>query len=361
MFNPDHLKILRQGIEVWNKWRSEEKSPDLFPDLQGVNISNAKLQQINFGFTILTDADARGANLSSAYMSYGIMDNANFGDALLIYTNFTDSDLHKASFVGADLNSAYFRGANLEGVDFSGARLYGTRFIDTKLDGAKFNDAELGGTIFSRSDLSKVKGLHSCEHFSPSIIDTTTLALSGMLPIKFLRGCGVPESFITHLPALITSDEPIQFYKCFISFTESDDLFSERLYNDLQGAGVRCWRWKEDAKWGKPLMRSIDEAVRVYDKLIVICSEQSLNSPAVIREIERALQKEDDLARQGGEGEVLFPIRLDDYIFAGWNHHRKADVIAKNVGDVRLWHDPEKYKKAFDRLLRDLKAEGKDS
>ncbi|HEX8887923.1 MAG TPA: TIR domain-containing protein [Pyrinomonadaceae bacterium] len=104
-------------------------------------------------------------------------------------------------------------------------------------------------------------------------------------------------------------------------------------------------------------MSSIDEAVRIYDKLIVICSRQSLNSPAVIREIERALQKEDELARQGKEPEVLFPIRLDDYIFTGWNHHRKADVIAMNVEDFRNWHEPGQYKKAFERLLRDLKPE----
>ena len=71
-------------------------------------------------------------------------------------------------------------------------------------------------------------------------------------------------------------------------------------------------------------MRSIDEAVRVYDKLIVICSEQSLNAPAVIREVERSLRKEDGLARQSKGREVLFPIRLDEYIFTGWQHHRKA-------------------------------------
>ena len=64
-------------------------------------------------------------------------------------------------------------------------------------------------------------------------------------------------------------------------------------------------------------MRSIDEAVRLYDKLIVICSRESLQSPAVIREIERALQKEDEMARQGKEPEVLFPLRLDDYMTRG--------------------------------------------
>jgi hypothetical protein len=35
------------------------------------------------------------------------------------------------------------------------------------------------------------------------------------------------------------------------------------------------------------------------------------------------------------QGEVLFPIRLDDYIFTGWNHYHKADVLAKNVEDFR--------------------------
>jgi hypothetical protein len=108
---------------------------------------------------------------------------------------------------------------------------------------------------------------------------------------------------------------------------------------------------------GKTLMKFIDEAVRVYDKLVVICSEQSLQAPAVIREIERALQKEDVLARQGKDDEVLFPIRLDDFIFEKWEHHRKADVLTKNVGDLRNWTDPEAYSKCLNRLLRDLKPE----
>jgi hypothetical protein len=210
-------------------------------------------------------------------------------------------------------------------------------------------------TVFADIDLSAVKGLENVRHFGPSTIGVDTIYKSrGNIPEVFLRGAGVPENLITYMRSLMGT--ALDFYKCFISFTEADDLFSERLYNDLQGAGVRCWRWKEDAKWGKNLMGSIDEAVRYYDKLVVICSEQSLNSPAVMREIERALQKEDDSARQGQEGDVLFPLRLDDYIFSGWNHHRKADVVAKNVGDFRQWHEPERYKKAFERLLRDLKA-----
>jgi hypothetical protein len=46
-------------------------------------------------------------------------------------------------------------------------------------------------------------------------------------------------------------------------------------------------------------------------------------------------------------------------IFNGWEHHRKADVVAKNVGDFRSWKRHDSYQNAFGRLLRDLQAEGR--
>lgn len=315
MANPEHLEILKQGVEVWNKWR--ETHHEVVPQLRDAHLSGATLSGANFSVTGISAANLSHANLS----------NTN-----LIGANFSATNLSYANLSGAIVN------------------------------GADFNFSKMSHTTLADIDLSKAKGLETVRHFNPSTIGIDTIYKSrGNIPEIFLRGCGVPESFIVQMHALVASTEPIQFYTCFISFTEDDNAFSERLYNDLQMKGVRCWRWKEDAKWGKTLMHSIDEAVRLYDKLIIICSEQSLNSPAVIREIERALQKEDDLARQGKEGEVLFPIRLDDYIFTGWNHHRKADVIAKNVGDFRQWKDHDSYSKAFDRLLRDLKAEDKQT
>jgi hypothetical protein len=54
-----------------------------------------------------------------------------------------------------------------------------------------------------------------------------------------------------------------------------------------------------------------------------------------------------------------FPIRIDNYIFDEWQHERKDDVLRKVIGDFRKWKNPEAYQKAFDRLLRDLKAEEK--
>jgi hypothetical protein len=55
---------------------------------------------------------------------------------------------------------------------------------------------------------------------------------------------------------------------------------------------------------------------------------------------------------------VLFPIRLDDSIFsidAGW----ASDVQRRHIGDFRRWRDDDSYQAALQRLLRDLKAQGK--
>lgn len=239
---------------------------------------------------------------------------------------------------------------DLREVDFGGANL-----SQTVLHNADLENARLFETIFGNTDLSKVRNLDSCQHLSPCTLDFRTLNISGPLPLSFLRGCGLPEALIVYLPFLLS--QAFQFYTCFISFTEADDVFAERLYNDLQGRGIRCWRWKEDAKIGRTLISSIDDAVRVYDKLIVVCSKDSLESPAVIREIERALQKEDNRLREGQDGEVLFPIRLDDYVLTEWDHYRKPDVLQKNIGDFKNWNDPKIYQRMIERLIRDLKAE----
>jgi len=61
------------------------------------------------------------------------------------------------------------------------------------------------------------------------------------------------------------------------------------------------------------------------------------------------------IVKQGTE--VLSPIRLADYILEKWDHPRKADVIAKHVGDFQNWNDSASYKKALDRLIRDLRSE----
>jgi len=133
---------------------------------------------------------------------------------------------------------------------------------------------------------------------------------------------------------------------CFLSHSVSDNEFCDRLYSDLIASGFACWYFPEDATFGKGMWHDIDDHIRSSDRVIVACSQNSLTSAPVLREIERALQREDMESRN-----ILLPIRIDDYVLRHWNHPRKADVIAKVVGDFQHWRDEDSYHRSLRRLI----------
>jgi hypothetical protein len=296
MANPEHLEIIKQGVEKWNRWRVE--NTEIKPDL--------------------SEADLRGANLSRADLGL--------------------ADLSGANLSGSDLSRAALGRANLSRADLSGANLSMARIVVT---------------IFSNNDLSSVIGLDSVIHYGPSTIGIDTLyKLGTKIPEVFLRGCGVPETFITFAKSLVNS--PIEFYSCFISYSSRNQDFAERLYADLQSKGVRCWYAPEDLKIGDRFRVRIDESIRTHEKLLLILSKDSVESQWVEKEVETAMEHERE---QGRESVVLFPIKLDDAILdekSGW----AADIQrTRHIGDFRGWKNHDEYRTAFDRLLRDLRAE----
>jgi hypothetical protein len=321
--NEQHLRILKQGTDAWNRWRLE--NPEIVPDLSGANLIRAGLSEAN-----LIGADLRVADLSRA--------------------DFSGADLRVADLRGADLSGAYLNGA-----DLSGASLELAHFIRTELSGANLSKALIGWTVFASVDLRGVKGLDKVHHIGPSTIGIDTVYLSqGEIPEVFLRGAGVPDDFIKYMHSL--TGKALQFYSCFISYSDKDRDFVERLYADLQSNGVRTWYFPEDAKWGESVWGEIDRAIKIYDKLVVVCSQNSLQSDPVLREIERALRREDREHKN-----ILFPITIDDYVFNEWEHARRDDVLNKVAGNFKDWRDPSSYQKAFRKLLKGLQAESSNT
>jgi len=152
------------------------------------------------------------------------------------------------------------------------------------------------------------------------------------------------------------------YFSCFISYSGDDEVFTSRLHGDFMNVGIRCWKWDIDATIGEDLWRQINDAMHALDKVVLVASHSSLKSAAVNREIERAIRLEDERTDQKQRGdldgpiEVLFPVRLDDFIFEGWEHGRKADVLRKVIADARGWEQSnEIYDRVRTRLLRDLR------
>ena len=307
MANPEHLQILMQGVEVWNQWRDQHR--DIRPNLGG--------------------ADLTGTKLTGAYLG--------------------GADLTGGDLTGTDLASANLRGANLTKADLS--------------------DVILDETVFGDTKLTAVRGLETCNHYGPSTLDHRTIARSGPLPLAFLRGCGLNDweieatklydqrltssqaTDILYRIHHLRTDPLIQFHSCFISYASKDHAFAERLYADLQNKGVRCWFAPEDLKIGDRIRPRIDETIRLYDKLLLVLSKTSVTSQWVEQEVETALARE----RQQSTT-ILFPVRIDNTVMTldtGWPALIRN---TRNIGDFRHWKTHDVYQKAFDRLLRDLKA-----
>jgi len=321
MANKEHIELLKKGAKVWNEWRRNHF--EYRSDLRGA---------------ILIGIDLSGAELEGV--------------------DFQGADLSGANLVDADLNGACLSGADLGGADLSGAELYNVELVATDLTGANLSGAKLSGailgyTLIANVDVSEVKGLGEVEHIAPSSIGIDTIYQSkGKIPPKFLREAGVPENFIEYMNSL--TGKAFDYYSCFISYSKKDEEFAKRLYTDLQTEGVGCWLDSEDLKIGRKIRLEIEKAIRIHDKLLLVLSESSLKSTWVDDEVETAFEKE----RKENKS-VLFPVRLDETIFeteVAW----AADIRrTRHIGDFKNWQNHTDYKKGFDRLLRDLKADEK--
>lgn len=86
MANPEHLEILKQGVEVWNKWRRD--NPKEYPDLSKSDFKNVKLWFVDFSRANLSHSDFTNASLLGSIFSSAYLESTLFIDADLRNTNF---------------------------------------------------------------------------------------------------------------------------------------------------------------------------------------------------------------------------------------------------------------------------------
>ncbi len=90
MANPKHLNVLKQGVEVWNRWR--EENPEIRPDLM-----QADLREVNLDL-----ANLSGTNLRRAYLYRANLRGADLSGANLCLADLLQADLSEADLSGAE-------------------------------------------------------------------------------------------------------------------------------------------------------------------------------------------------------------------------------------------------------------------
>lgn len=277
-------------------------------------------------------------------------------DTLLDIVYLIGANLKGANFFSSTLYYGSLEKANLAETEIKYTLFHGVDFKDTN-----FSYANMSNSSFSDVDLSLAKELESINHFDPSSIGIDTLYKSaGKIPEEFLRGCGVPDDFITFIPSHFGIQEAIQFYSCFISYSTKDEEFARRLYSRMREEKLRVWFAPEDIKGGRKLYEQIEQAIQLHDRLLIILSEESMRSEWVLSEIRRARKAEMRENRR-----KLFPIRLVDFeTVQNWERFDAdsgmdiaAEIRSYHIPDFSDWKNQDSFEKAFARLLRDLRAE----
>jgi uncharacterized protein YjbI with pentapeptide repeats len=339
-------------------------------NLSGTNLSGANLSKTNLNEANLSGADLSRTDLSVAYLGGANLSRDNLNNDNLSKANLSGADLNGADLIGADLSGTNLSRANCGGADLSGANLSGAYLSGTNLSNADLSRANLSGaylrgvclnkanltearflyTTFAWVDLSRVKGLATAFHDGPSCVDAKSVTLPHEEYIRhhFLRNTGFPDTFVKYLSSSLSI--PIEYYSLFLSYAYHDQTFVRRLYIDLQSQDMRCWLVPHNLHPATHMMRGMEEAIYLHEKLLLVLSYHAITSNWAQHEVEAALYKEVNTGQ-----EILFPIRLDDAILESdvpWAKRlRQRDIV-----DFTGWQEEVDYHQAFTKLLRHLKV-----
>ncbi|HVB24892.1 MAG TPA: toll/interleukin-1 receptor domain-containing protein [Ktedonobacteraceae bacterium] len=324
------LDLLKKRVRTWNRWQRQHANAH--PDLRNADLGGAHLS-----FAQLQRADLHGAKLYNTLLC-----NAN-----LRYADLSGADLSYADLSHTDLSHADLTGANLSNARLHCTNLNGTTFRDSVLINTNLSHALLQHTTFANVDLSEVIGLDTVYHLSPSTIGLDTVSRSKRnIPEIFLRSMNIHENLLTSIRE--QGKTPFDYFTIFISYAGEDEVFAQRLHNDLRREGVWCWFAPYSLRGGDYFKARIDSAIKQCDKLLVIFSQHALASEWVRYEVELARQKE-----RKRNTTVIVPICLDASVMnePGW-----ATFIGnkRHIRSFVGWERLHSYPEALKLLLRDL-------
>jgi len=332
MFNQMHLDILNRGVEAWNVWRA--KNPFTRPDLSGADLSNRDLQRIDLSGSLLI-----GTNLSNSNLHL-----ANFGPACfekkITIPYWRAARLESASLENSDLTQAYFVSV-FHKTNMCGAMCRYTRFVDVH-------------------NIADAIGLDMVVHGGKCSIGIDTIFKGqGNIPDRFIRGCGydpIVQKYVLNGGEL--EGHSIRLKTCFISYSSKDKEFSSKLSRRLNELGMDYWYDAEHMIDGEGIKEQISHEISSRDRVIIVISQNALDSGWVNFEIKKALDEEKQRKQHSPKGwRILFPIMIDDAFIESDD----PDIILlrkdRVASDFRKVDNHREFENSFKKMVLGLRNE----
>jgi hypothetical protein len=114
---------------------------------------------------------------------------------------------------------------------------------------------------------------------------------------------------------------------------------------------VDYWYAPEHGEWGENLTVQIDRQIAVRDRVLLVCSENSLHDSGWVQwEIEQAFGEQKKRNKT-----VIYPIMIDNSL-TEWDHPRATQIKEVLAADFRKATRGEAFTLAAARLLESLKV-----
>ncbi|HEX8875302.1 MAG TPA: toll/interleukin-1 receptor domain-containing protein [Phycisphaerales bacterium] len=357
MANSDHVLIVARGASSLEARLLGD--PKIRIDISGASFCGLDLRAIDLFEADASNADFSRADLRGAVFHSTRLDGVNFEGANLIGAMFQNCSLAGTNFSNAISENLSMTACILEDAVLANATFLGALFRRCRFIGSQFRRVVLGETVFVLCDFERVDDLGEALHLAPSSFDTVSLnSVAAFAPAAFFQGCGIPLEAVDATQSRSSNSGPIRHHSCFISHSSRDDEFARALHRALTKRKLHCWYAPEDLKPGFKLFDQVDAAIHLYDRLLVVLSENSMNSDWVRTEIARARRRERTEKRQ-----VLFPIAIVPFeslrnwvlVDADSGQDLAAAIREYFVPDFSNWRDQHAFAAAVEKISDSLR------
>lgn len=147
----------------------------------------------------------------------------------------------------------------------------------------------------------------------------------------------------------LRATQAIQISPLYISYSQADGPFVDKIEVHLKENGIRFWRDIHGLTSGR-MEKQFDRAMRQNPTVLLILSSNSIKSDWVEHEVRLARGLEKEIGR-----DVLCPVSLDDsWKNSPWPKRVMEQIMEYNILDFSAWEDNSKFDGIFRKLIDGL-------